>query len=85
MTSAPEPSTAIGPSRRRQRAAVRRRVDAPRQPADDDDAARGQIAGQPLGHGQRIRRTGAGSDNRHRRAPEDARSRRGSRCTGGGS
>ena len=42
---------------RRQRAAMRRGIDAARQTADDDDAASGEIGGQTLGHGQRVRRT----------------------------
>jgi hypothetical protein len=35
------------------------RVDAARQTADDNNSACGQIRGQPLGYGKRVRRPGA--------------------------
>ena len=48
----------------RQRAAMRRGIDAACQPAHDDDAARGEIGGDALRDRQRVRRSGARADDR---------------------
>ena len=54
----------------RQRAAVRGRVDAARQPADDGQPARREIGRKLFGHRQTVRRRRARADNRDRRRLE---------------
>ena len=66
MRSSPDPSTATVGAPPAEAASVRRRVDAARQAAHHDDAARRQIRRQPVGDLEGVRRCRARANDRDR-------------------